>query len=228
MKYEVILFDADNTLWDYNKSEEYSLEKALRSFNVEYQKNSHLSSYREINKLIWDEFEKALITVEQLKIERFRKFFKQFELTIEPEVFSRIYLDCLAETAFLIDGADEILADFNQHYKLVLITNGLAKVQHSRLKRSLLKQYFQDIIISEEVGVAKPKVEIFEHTFERINHSDKKTALIVGDSLSSDIQGGFNFGIDTCWYNPTKKKNISNVKPTYEIHDLRELKEILV
>lgn len=228
MKYEVILFDADNTLWDYDKAEEYALEKALRSFEVGYQRDPHLTSYREINKLIWGEFEKALIAVEQLKIERFRRFFKRFELTIEPEVFSSNYLDCIAEAAFLIDGADEILADLYQHYKLVLITNGFSKVQHSRLDRSLLKQYFKEIIISEEVGIPKPQVEIFEHTFERIDHGDKKTTLIVGDSLTSDIQGGINFGIDTCWYNPTKKLNTSDVKPTYEIHDLSALKEILV
>jgi putative hydrolase of the HAD superfamily len=227
MKYEVILFDADETLFDFDKAEKYALKKSIESFEMSFKEDYHLNSYREVNNKIWEEFEKGLISADELKTERFRNFFVKLDLDLNPIKFSKQYLKFLSEASFLIEGTNEILSDLYQKYKLVLITNGLANVQRSRLKLSSLDKYFKEIIISEEIGIAKPDPEIFEYTFNKIKHKDKKKSIIIGDSLSSDIQGGINFGIDTCWFNPDNEENLSGLVPTYEINDLLELKEIL-
>ena len=226
-KYEVILFDADGTLFDFERAEEYALEKTMLAFGMEYQHDLHLRMYREINKAIWAEFERGLITAEALKPERFRRFFNLFQVEVELNALSMHYLDCLAEGAYLFNGAEELLANLQRTYKLGLITNGLARVQHSRFARAGIVEYFDAIIISEEVGATKPHPAIFVYAFSQLGHQDKKSALIVGDSLTADIQGGSNFGIDTCWYNPLKDANTTNTVPTYEVSALGELLQIL-
>ncbi len=227
MKYEVILFDADETLFDFNKAEESALEKTMVGHGIDYDNEHHLGHYREVNRVIWDELEKGLITAKELKVERYRRFFEELGMSIDPQKFSDNYLVALGEMAFLFNGAKEILDELHKKYKLILITNGLAKVQRSRLEKTLLQNYFQSIVISEEIGISKPNPGIFEHAFKSVNHSNKKTALIVGDSLKSDIKGGINFGIDTCWYNPTGVVNNLDIKPKYEITSLSEIINIL-
>jgi 2-haloacid dehalogenase len=110
---------------------------------------------------------------------------------------------------------------------LAIITNGLKDVQNYRIKKSVIGEYFEDIVISEEVKVAKPNSKIFEHALNNLKHTDKSKVLMVGDSLTSDIQGGINFGIDTCWFNPSKTVNTTKIKPTFEIANLMELKDIV-
>jgi putative hydrolase of the HAD superfamily len=113
------------------------------------------------------------------------------------------------------------------NYKLAIVTNGLKDVQNNRIRKSVIGEYIKDIIISEEVGISKPDPGIFEHAFNNIEQYDKSRVLMVGDSLSSDIQGGINFGIDTCWYNPHKTQNQTQISPSYEISNLMELLSIL-
>lgn len=227
MKYEVILFDADETLFDFNKAEESALEKAMVEHGAVYDSNHHLVHYREINRGIWDEFERNLITAKELKIERCRRFFEKLGMSIDPKEFSDSYLTALGEMAFLFNGVEEIIDNLHKKYRLILITNGLAKVQRARMKKTLLQNYFDSIVISEEIGISKPNIGIFEHAFKSIGHTDKSTVLIVGDSLKSDIQGGINFGIDTCWYNPRGLNNSTDISPTYEIRSMEELADIL-
>jgi putative hydrolase of the HAD superfamily len=227
MKYEVILFDADRTLFDFDKAEEHALEQLMNYFEVEYQKEYHLKQYQLINKKLWEELEQELVTPDELKIERFRRLAEELELKIEGQDLSEKYLEFLAEGYFLLKGALKLIKYLHKDYKLAIVTNGLATVQKGRLKASPLKDYFDHLIISEEIGVAKPNPKIFEHTFKEIGHQDKNNVLIVGDSLSSDIQGGINFGIDTCWFNPHNQENLTDLKPTYEISKLNELKIVL-
>lgn len=227
MKYELIIFDADDTLFDFHKGEEQALIRIKSHYGIDYDQTEYINEYRVINKKVWDEFERELITAEELKIERHRRLFEKLGVSIDPKEFSVKYLDVLSEMAFLFTDAEEILRELNKKYKLVLVTNGLARVQRSRLEKALLMNYFDAIIISEEIGVAKPNVEIFEHAFEKARHKDKSTALIVGDSLKSDIKGGLNYGIDTCWFNPNGKENDTDIKPKYEIKSLKELENII-
>jgi 2-haloacid dehalogenase len=227
MNYEVILFDADGTLFDYDKAEAYALEKAFKHFNFKYKEDDDLKNYRLINKQIWIEYENGQIDSKNLRIERFKRLFDNYEEKIDFNEFSKIYLSLLGDGIFLIDGAEDVCKYLSGKYKIVILTNGIKEVQLSRIKNSPLSKYIHDIITSEETGYKKPDIGIFDYTFNRIAHLDKGTTLIIGDSLSSDIQGGINYEIDTCWYNSIGEENKSGLKPNYEIKDLRQLIKLL-
>ncbi|TDX45514.1 YjjG family noncanonical pyrimidine nucleotidase [Orenia marismortui] len=227
MKYDLLIFDIDRTLLDFDKAEEYAIEETIGFFNINYKKSYHLENYKAINKKLWEDFEQGLISAEKLKSERFRRLSEKLNLGLDAKQFSDKYLEFLAEGAFFVDGALEILKDLYPEHKLLVITNGLSKVQHGRINKLAINDYFEEIIISEEVGIAKPNPELFEYSFTKVGHKDKDTAIIIGDSLSSDIQGGVNFGIDTCWFNPDGKSNNTELNPTYEISRLHQLKDIL-
>ena len=226
-KYHVLLFDADGTLFDFEQSERLALEDTFRSFHIDYDPDIHMRLYQEINSKIWAEFEEHTITADALKAERFRRLFDKLKLAIDPLSFSDRYLAMLSQNAFLIDHAADLVEKLFRDHKMVLLTNGLSSVQHPRFRRSSIFQYFDSVIVSEDVGIAKPHVGIFEHTMKKLGHGQKDDVLMIGDNLRSDIQGGINFGIDTCWYNPEKKKNGNGIRPTYEINHLLQLVNIL-
>lgn len=228
MKYEVILFDADETLFDFKKSEKEALKKTMLKFNIKYNENYHLKVYKEINAAIWSEFEQGLITQEKLKIERFKRLLDKLNIKSDEIYFSKLYTEHLAEASFLFEDSINLVKNLNKYYKLSIITNGLTSVQDKRIRKSNIAKYFDSIIISEEILLAKPNPKIFEYTLNHMNFYDKSKVLMVGDSLTSDIQGGINFGIDTCWYNPNKIKNKTSIKPTYEISNFDELKLLLI
>ncbi|MGE5630684.1 MAG: YjjG family noncanonical pyrimidine nucleotidase [Caulobacteraceae bacterium] len=227
MKYEIIMFDADDTLFDFKKSEKYAFENTMLEFDMEYDENYHLKVYHGINTAIWKEFEKGLITQEKLKIERFKRLSDSLNAGFDEFEFAKSYMEHLSNASFLYDFSTELIERLHKDYKLIMITNGLTVVQEKRIKKSAIAQYFEDIVISEEVKVSKPDSRIFELALNNIKHTDKSKVLIVGDSLTSDIQGGINSGIDTCWYNPNNIANQTGIKPTYEISNLAELIDIL-
>ena len=227
MKYKVLLFDADETLFDFKKSENIALEQAISDFDILYDPDHHLKIYGAINTAIWKEFEEGKITQNTLKVERFKRLSLELGINFDPQLFSERYMYHLAEASFLLDDVTALLDKLDGKLNLVILTNGLAYVQNRRIGKSSIAHYFSHIVISEEVGVAKPSPEIFEHTLKLIGQMDKSEVLMIGDSLTSDIKGGNNFGIDTCWYNPKKLNNTSLVKPTYEINDLMSLMSIL-
>ncbi|WP_379132213.1 YjjG family noncanonical pyrimidine nucleotidase [Paenibacillus sp. sgz500958] len=222
MKYELILFDADDTLFDYEMAERHALHSAFEQFGYPAGAAEHTVVYKEINKALWRELELGLISSMALRVERFRRLFATQGLELEPEVFSEAYLKYLGEGSFLIPGAVELCGELDG-LRLAIITNGIREVQTSRIQGSLLCNTFEQVIISEEAGCQKPEKGIFDYAFNKLGLTDKDKVLIVGDSLTSDIQGGINYGIDTCWYNPRGAVNASNLQPTYEIRDLSEL-----
>lgn len=227
MRYEIIIFDADETLFDFNKSESVAFKNTMLEFDVQYDENHHLTIYHDINAAIWKEFEMGLITQEKLKVERFKRLSSKLNVEFDEVAFAKSYSTHLSNASFLFDGSIELVESLHKDYKLTIITNGLAAVQDSRIRKSAIAKYFEDIVISEEVKVSKPDPRIFELALKNINCTDKSKVLIVGDSLTSDIQGGINSGIDTCWYNPGRIINKTDIKPTYEISRLAELKDIL-
>ncbi len=227
MKYKVLLFDADETLFDFKKSESIALEHAISDFDIPYDPDHHLKIYETINTAIWKEFEEGKITQNTLKVERFKRLSLELGIHFDPHLFSERYMYHLAEASILLDDATALLEKLDGKFNLVILTNGLAYVQNRRIGKSSIAKYFSHIVISEEVGVAKPNPEIFEHTLKLIGQVDKSEVLMIGDSLTSDIKGGNNFGIDTCWYNPKNLDNTSQVNPTYEINDLMSLLNIL-
>lgn len=227
MGYEVLVFDADETLFDFRKGENFAFLKCVDDFNLSEDKEACIKLYKEINTLIWKEFEKGLITSKDLKIERFRRLLKALNIERDAEEISNTYMKYLGMSTFLFDGVEELIKSLSKKYRLVIVTNGLKEVQTNRISKSTIGKYFEAVIISDGIGIAKPDARIFEYALDNIKYRDKSKVLMIGDSLSSDIKGGINAGIDTCLYNPDRKVNDTNIKPTYEIHKLEDLKNIL-
>lgn len=227
MKYEVILFDADETLFDFEKSERDAFKNAMLEFNMDYDENYHLKIYKDINTDIWKEFENGLITQKKLKTERFKRLSRKLNSAFDKTEFAKSYMKHLSFASYLFKDSQSLIESLSKDYKLAIVTNGLTDVQDRRVRHSIIGKYFYNVIISEEAHAAKPDPKIFELALKSINHADKSKVLMVGDSLTSDIQGGINFGIDTCWYNPDKSLNSTEIKPTYEIYKLMELRCLL-
>lgn len=225
-KYEVIFFDADDTLLDFERSEREALRKTMEDYG-KLCEEEHLESYHMINQLIWQELEQGTISQEALKVERFRRFLTQKGLDLDAKEFSECYLDHLSVVAFLLDGAKEVLIELQKEYRLAMITNGIARVQKDRLSKSGLSRFFEEVIISEEVGFSKPSSEIFEYAMRQMGLADRSKALMVGDSLTSDMEGAAALGIDTCWFNLKRTVRPQLPDLTYEIFSLYELKKIL-
>lgn len=222
MKYEWLLFDADGTLFDYDKAEGTSLELTFKEFGIAYEPG-YGDTYRRINAAIWGQFEEGRISQERLRTKRFELLFEALRVEGDAEAFSARYLRNLAEGSELIEGAEDVVRALRGQVGLMVITNGLADVQRPRFARSAIGDCFTDLVISEEVGAAKPHGKIFDVAFERMRFPRQQQVLIIGDSLSSDIKGGNSYGIDTCWFNPRREPGDEEVEPTYEIAALGEL-----
>ena len=225
MAYTHILFDIDNTLLDFSRTEAFALEQSLISNNVTFTPE-HLTGYRSINHQYWQDFEAGKVTLPELKVGRFQSFLDSINLAADATEFSSMYRNYLSQGSFLLDGAEDIVKALASNYSLHIITNGFTTVQRPRLAASPITQYFESITISEEVGFKKPEPEIFDIVFEAMGNPDKSQTIIIGDSLSSDIQGGINYDIDTCWYNPDKKETPRDFKITHVISNLNELNTI--
>ncbi|MBN1301345.1 MAG: YjjG family noncanonical pyrimidine nucleotidase [Melioribacteraceae bacterium] len=227
MKYELLIFDADDTLFNYNEGESFALAASLQAFKINADFNNFRKTYSDINKSLWQDFELNQISADDLKIERFRRLFSSLNIGIDAEKFSDLYLHNLSKAVFLIDGALELIKKLSRNYRLVIITNGLTKVQRPRFNKSAIGKYFETYIISEEIGLQKPDPGIFKFTFNKTKYNKKDKTLMIGDNLGSDILGGNLFGIDTCWYNPGQKANLTGITPTFEIHRLSALLTLL-
>lgn len=227
MKYELILFDADGTLFDYDKAEGRALEEACGQHGLEYSEQL-LERYRRINSALWRQLEEGLITSAEIRVERFRNLLRELgsDAASAPGL-AQDYLSCLAEGSYLIDGAEEICRHLASNYRLAILTNGIGEVQTSRFEASPLVPYIDRLIVSEEVGFSKPRPEIFEYAMNALGHNCRGTTMIVGDSLTSDMRGGINYGIATCWYNPHGRYNDMGLEVDYEICSLDQLTRIL-
>lgn len=227
MTYELLLFDADDTLFDYSKGEAAAMEKTFNIFELSFDAEIHLPAYQIHNLKVWQLLEENKISPEELKIERFRNLFQEFDITTDPELFSKTYLEKLAESHHLFEGVEDVIKKIAPKFKLAVITNGLKEVQTKRIALSAISQHIEHVIISEDVGIAKPAPEIFEYAFNVTGHENKSKALMIGDNLKSDILGGLNFGIDTCWFNFRNIENKTGIKPKYEITSISQILEII-
>jgi len=226
MKYKWVMFDADGTLFDYDKVEVVALESTYEEMGLAYDV-AQARIYRQINADMWLDFEQGRISQRRLRTKRFELLFDAAGIQCDTEEFSQRYLANLALGTDLVDGAESVVKSLHGRVGLLLITNGLSDVQRPRFARSTLGQYFPNVVISEEVGVAKPDPKIFTIAFGQMGNPDKGDVLIVGDSLTSDIAGGSLYGIDTCWFNPGRKPREPGLEIRYEIAELAELLEIL-
>ncbi|NKQ34320.1 MAG: noncanonical pyrimidine nucleotidase, YjjG family [Chloroflexi bacterium] len=224
MKYRWLLFDLDNTLFDFDAAELQALACTFPQFGCAYTPEIG-EAYHRINHDLWQAFERGEITAVQLRTARFQKLFQTIGFQADPAAFSDVYLSNLAAFPDLIDGADELIPRLSRTHQLALITNGLSDVQRPRLEASPIGDYFTAVTISDEIGIAKPDAGIFDASFAAMGQPAKSDVLLIGDSLTSDIRGGVNYGIDTCWYNPAGKPNANGLTPTYEICHLHEMLE---
>ena len=224
--YPWLWFDADGTLFDFHRAESLALEQAFHLINIAF-KQEYLEIYRRINQQLWQAVEQHQITPAVLQVRRFELLLETLQSAGSPRAMSAAYVEQLALRAELIDGAYEVLRVLQGKHRCAIVTNGLQTVQRSRLARSRIRDYITAMIISEEVGAAKPKAAFFAAASARLGNPAKSEVLMIGDSLTSDIQGGVDYGLDTCWYNPGAEPRPGNLQVTYEIAHLRELLVVL-
>lgn len=224
--YKYLLFDLDNTLLDFDAAELRSLQKTFSKFNVPITLEN-ISSFKRINKKYWEMFERKEITKSELIIKRFDDFFKTIEgfSNLDPREVNCFYLCSLTDEAEEMPYANYVLSNLEDKYEIVIVTNGVKDTQIKRIQKSSFFNKISKIYISETIGVQKPEKGFFDYIFNDLNIQDSNEVLLIGDSLSADIIGGLNYGIDTVWYNYNKKE--SNISPKYVINDLRDLLKIL-
>jgi YjjG family noncanonical pyrimidine nucleotidase len=221
-RYSTLLFDADGTLFDYERAEADALQQTFIQYGAPW-RPEFLAIYRRINAEIWALLEQGRITPQKLSGERFRQLLQTLHFDLPAEAFSTDYLANIANCAVLIEGAQAVVEALAPVCRMAILTNGLKAVQHARLARSAIAPHIAELIISEEVGAAKPDPAIFVAAFERLGNPPKQEVLMIGDSLSSDIRGAANFGLDSCWYNPNAASRPADLPITYEIQHLNEL-----
>lgn len=224
--FTTVLLDVDGTLLDFDEAERRGVRAVMRAYGVEPTKALE-RRYHEINKKYWKAFERGEITKDAIIDHRYVDFFKTLGMEVDSTAVEQLYREQLDSCAILIEGALDLCIYLKERYDLYVVTNGISHTQYRRLKDSGLDQYFTDIFVSEDTGSQKPKAEYFAYCFARIAEPSPSRMMIIGDSLTSDIQGGRNAGIATCWVNFGGHPRIAGIKPDYEIHRLDEIRKIL-
>lgn len=225
-QFDVILLDVDGTLLDFKRSEAEGIRKVLVHFGLEPKKEL-VGRYQEINQAAWEAFERGEVTKDILVTRRFTDFFGELGMSVDGQEAENFYRSCLDESAFLIEGALELCVYLKERYDLYIVTNGTSTTQYKRLALSGIDQYVKDIFVSEDAGSQKPQKEYFDYCFARIPGAEPFRMLLIGDSLTSDIRGGYQAGCKTCWYNPEKLARPSDLPIDYEVSSLDQIKEFL-
>ena len=220
--YETFLFDFDHTLFDSDASEALAFVETLVDFGVR-DPSAHFATYQSINKALWVAVEAGTITPNDLRTQRFSQLAAAIGLDADPVALADRYVVAMGANGELYPGAFAVLEQLAASVTLALVTNALSEVQRTRIARLGIEQFFSAIVISGEVGPSKPSPAIYDITFELLNSPIKEGTLMIGDSLSSDIKGGSNYGIDTCWYNVHGKTASPTDVVTHEISSLDQL-----
>ena len=222
---KILLFDADGTLFDFHAAEAHALD-VLMDFSGIKDKPYALSIYHRINTALWKQIEEGTMTQSRLKIQRFEEFAKEMNLTLKAETLAEVFMQTLSSGTQLIDYAYETLEKLHKNYDCHIITDGISRIQKGRMSKSELKPFIKEYFISEEMGVSKPDPKYFDIVKEKIKPDHDDMLIVIGDSLSSDIQGAINSNLKCIWYNPNHHPH-----PDYPIDaiidDLRQLPEII-
>jgi YjjG family noncanonical pyrimidine nucleotidase len=225
-RYSWLIFDADGTLFDFHRGETVALQSTLEKHGYSY--SSHLHDvYAGISADLWGRFERGEMPLERLRVLRFERLFTDLGIDVEPEPFNDDFMEALGRQTQLLDGAEEVVRELSARVRLLLATNGIAVVQRARFSRASICSYFEDVVISDEIGVAKPQTAYMDEAFSRMGNPPKSEVLMIGDKLSSDVAAGANYGIDTCWFNPNRLPLDGSPKPTFTIEDLSEIDTIV-
>ena len=225
---KVLLWDVDGTLLDFKQAEYAAIKKCFEIFELGVCSDEMILRYSAINRKYWQKLERGEITKQEVLVNRFTEFFKTENIQTDCAVeFNKEYQKWLGETICFCDNSYELLQSLKGRVKQYAVTNGTKAAQDRKLSKSGLIDIFDGVFISEVVGCEKPGIEFFEHVWEKIGTYEKEEIMIVGDSLTSDMQGGNNAGIVCCWYNPKGMENNTDLKIEYEIDDLQKVAEIL-
>ncbi len=225
MKYNTILFDADGTLLDFKRSEDEAVRDTMSSFGI-VPNNELVSKYSEINDGLWKALERGEIEKSVLLYHRFELFCEYYGFNCDAKEMAKSYMENLSKMSYILDGAEELCKKLYGKVKMYIVTNGVEYIQKGRFAGCSITKYFDDIFISGMIGYEKPDINYFKKV-EEIVSFDKSKTLIVGDSLSSDIKGGVNYGIDTCWYNPSIKPAPSDMSITHIAKDFDSIYEFI-
>lgn len=221
-----VLFDLDDTLFDFHKAEKIALTKTLVHFGIDPTEET-LALYSTINAVHWKRLELGEISREEVKVGRYRELFETIGVECDPVKATAYYESMLAIGHYFMPGAPELLEELYRKYRLYIVSNGTAKVQEGRIGSSGIAKYMDGIFISQILGANKPDKQFFDICFAEIPDFSLSETVIIGDSLSSDIKGGINAGITTVWFNPKGIENDNDIKPDYTIKELSEVPGLL-
>ena len=226
MNYLYLLFDADDTLFDFPKASSRAFQKMCRTQGIPFTEELH-QRYHAINLELWAAFDRGEVSKDYVSLERYVRFLKEVQLERDPAACNRDYRDALGEGVFPLPHAEEVCRELRARgHRMYIITNAVASVQRSRLRGSVFAGLFEGAFVSEEAGAAKPSPAYFDYVARQLPGLTPSNALVIGDSLTTDIQGANNAGLPCCWFNPAGKPRPAGLRIDYEIDDLRTLLDI--
>lgn len=220
MRYQAMLIDADNTLFDFNESEKRAIAELFQKYSITDPAAEKV--YHESNSRQWKLLEKGETTHDRLMVDRFRDFIAAIGMGADPWQMCNDYIDALSRQHILIPGALEMVAEVAQHMPVAIVTNGIKQIQKARFGRSPLMEHVKALVISHEEGVDKPDPRLLYIALEKLGGIAPENALMVGDSLTSDVQAAINAGMDACWYSPAGKAAPEGMNIKYTITDIRD------
>jgi YjjG family noncanonical pyrimidine nucleotidase len=223
--YDWLLFDLDNTILDFTASSEIAFHALMAEIGY-LSDHEDFMIYRQINRQVWTDMESGKINHSELKTRRWTLFFAERQIEYNPIKANSIYFEYIKTSPVFVSGAQSLLEVCKSNYKMCIITNGLSEVQWPRIEKMNLIPFFEHIVISDELGIAKPHYDYFDHCHGLIGRPDKSKVLVIGDTAASDISGAKAFGYDACWYNP-EYQSAKGVSTDFLIRSHRELAEIL-
>lgn len=227
MKYNTILLDFDDTLVDFYDAEDKAFHNMAKHYH-HYPTAEDFQFFKQINQAHWEAFQKNKLTKDEVLSHRFIEYFNHYGIEVDGKQADVTFRDELAKAPIKhFDSTLETIDRLAQNNKLYIVTNGVTDTQKRRIAQLQFKDIFDGVFISEETGYQKAMIEFFDYVFEKIGKDKRKSTIIVGDSLTSDVLGGKNAGIATCWFNVRNKKNNSGINPDYEIKSLRELVDLI-
>jgi 2-haloacid dehalogenase len=221
MKYKILLFDLDDTLLDFGANEADSLNKLFRRHGYPFSEEL-FRVYNSVNKKLWSDYEKGKIQLDHILNTRFSETMRRLGKDEDGAEWEKQYRELLGNGCQLMDGALALCQSLSVSHRLFIVTNGVAETQVSRLKRSGLYDFFEDFFYSQSIGFQKPSIEFFDYVMGHVKDFHREEALIIGDSLNTDIKGGLSAGIDTCWVNTKSQEASAEIQSTYTIKSLAE------